>query len=371
MTERDITPTRIKEARISKAMSRQDLAVQIGLTCQAINQYENGVRSPSCDVLNALSHELEVPLAFFTTAKRKEIQNRGPLFFRALKTIRSEKHKARYEVLTKWLVEIREWLEDSIDFPALSLPENEAKQSNTQEEIEARAAVLRKHWGLGNGPIRKLTALIESSGITVFKIDTDDIATDAFSGYLDGKPYIFANRCKNDVARSRFDLAHELGHILLHSHLSSEEEIAADLANIEHEADLFAGAFLLPQETFALEVLDTTLSGFRRLKQRWGVSVQAMIMRSWQLNIINEHRKTELYRQLSAKGWRKNEPDSEFIEKDDSSVCKKAFDLLIEHDAFMFDRLHDDQQIPRYLLADTFGIENNKIEFRPKLRLSV
>jgi hypothetical protein len=94
-----------------------------------------------------------------------------------------------------------------------------------------------------------------------------------------------------------------------------------------------------------------------------------MIMRSWQLGLIDDHRRMELFRQRSAKGWCRKEPDDDLVERDENSVCQKAAQLLIQHDPLMYDRLLDQQQISPDILQDVFSLHRTTFAFKPTLRL--
>jgi len=105
------------------------------------------------------------------------------------------------------------------------------------------------------------------------------------------------------------DGAHELGHLVLHRSLAERTLYdAAAFKEIERQAFYFAGAFLLPGESFAAEVWSPSLPAFVALKMRWKVSVGAMIMRCANLEMIGEEYKQRLFKHYSAKGWRKREP---------------------------------------------------------------
>jgi len=54
---------------------------------------------------------------------------------------------------------------------------------------------------------------------------------------------------KGDAAVSRFDAAHELGHLIMH-----HDAEPGDLY-MERQADAFAAAFLMPAETIAMSCL--------------------------------------------------------------------------------------------------------------------
>ena len=106
--------------------------------------------------------------------------------------------------------------------------------------------------------------------------------------------------------RSRYDLAHELGHILLHRSVRKEAFVdKAVFRLIEQQAHRFAGSFLLPGSTFGAEFgRMPTLEYLTSLKAKWKVSIQFMIMRCAELDIISEHQKGRLFAGLSARGWR-------------------------------------------------------------------
>ncbi|MCV6037432.1 hypothetical protein OFP00_30595, partial [Escherichia coli] len=77
---------------------------------------------------------------------------------------------------------------------------------------------------------------------------------------------------------------------------------------VERQALLFAGSLLMPAESFARDINKPTLETFLTLKPRWKVSIAAMIFRAHQLDIITDLQKSNLYKNLSAKGWRLREP---------------------------------------------------------------
>ena len=109
----------------------------------------------------------------------------------------------------------------------------------------------------------------------------------------------------DELPRLNFDLAHELGHMVLHNGVDVNSD---NLARVERQANYFAGCFLLPRETFSREVFSTSIHYFFKLKERWRVSVAAMIYRCKELGILNANQISYLFRQLTAKGMRKREP---------------------------------------------------------------
>lgn len=111
--------------------------------------------------------------------------------------------------------------------------------------------------------------------------------------------------------RQRFTVAHELGHIGLHS-TCPPPATAEEAARIEKQAHRFAAAFLAPAEPL-LDDLRTaggrvTLTTLAHLKGRWGVAIKALVLRMQQLDQIEPDHARSLYKQISARKWNKLEP---------------------------------------------------------------
>jgi len=98
---------------------------------------------------------------------------------------------------------------------------------------------------------------------------------------------------------------------------------------MEDQAHRFAGAFLLPAETFAADVkTPVTLDSLLLLKQRWGVSVAAMVMRLWALKIIDDDAKSLLFKRRSARWGVKAEPGDDGRAPEQVRLLKRTIELL-------------------------------------------
>lgn len=80
---------------------------------------------------------------------------------------------------------------------------------------------------------------------------------------------------------------------------------------IEAEANRFASAFLMPKST----MLKYTPRGFGlrdavALKKQWKVSVAAFFFRSHDIGLLMDWQYHNLFKQLSAAGWRTDGPNS-------------------------------------------------------------
>jgi Zn-dependent peptidase ImmA (M78 family) len=191
------------------------------------------------------------------------------------------------------------------------------------EGIEWAALKVRRDWGLGNGPISNVVHLLESKGILAFRLLSDCKKVDAFSLWHHGRPYVFLNTEKGSASRSRFDAAHELGHLVLHT-----EYLPGDRAQ-EEQANRFASAFLMPRETFLAECPRRLVwPHFLELKQRWKVSLAALVRRARDLDLISDDTYRRAYVQLNKKGWAIEEPNEPEVEK--PTILPRTMKLLEE-----------------------------------------
>ena len=115
--------------------------------------------------------------------------------------------------------------------------------------------------------------------------------------------------------------------MLLHSSVDVTSE---NIAKIEKQADRFASAFLLPQETFSREVLGTSLDHFLFLKEKWGVSIAAMAYRCHELETINSNQFSYIFRQLNIQKVRKNEPLDDRFQVREPSILSGSIRMLLD-----------------------------------------
>ncbi|GLY33566.1 hypothetical protein Kisp02_69310 [Kineosporia sp. NBRC 101731] len=101
-------------------------------------------------------------------------------------------------------------------------------------------------------------------------------------------------------------MAHELGHLVLHSNTLGSDDLEA-------EANAFAAEFLMPAELVRPSLRNLKLGRLLDLKREYGVSMQALVERAYQLDLLSPTQRTSTYKLLSAKGWRTREPGSDEI----------------------------------------------------------
>lgn len=331
----DILGYRIKEARVARGYTIDELAQIIEVSKQSISKYENDKSKICLEKVIKLSRELDFPIEFFTKKKANNINSNyeNPIFFRSLRST-TKKVKDSLEQNILFLEEIYDYLCKYIEFPKFNIYKNindDYKIGCSDEHIEKVALTLRKYWGLGDGPIANVTKILERNGIIITRFDVKTHKVDAFSNITSsGTPVIVLSNDKASSVRSRMDLAHELGHIILHSKLS-KNEIKENYNTIEDEAKKFAGAFLLPDKEFSNDIYSINIDSFVYLKKKWKVSIASMIVRAHQLNLITDDQQTYLYKRISAKKWRIQEPLDDIIEIERPSILREAVELLLDN----------------------------------------
>jgi Zn-dependent peptidase ImmA (M78 family) len=330
-------------------MTANDLASKVGVTRQSISKYELGVTEPSGPILAALSEQLEVPVSFFYKPLSAP-ENRGTTFYRSLKT-NAARAKDVMSSKSHWATQIAALLSKDIVFPDVDIPPLPEKYSQNQEfsfdEIEDIALYVRRTWGLGITPIQNMSRLLESHGIIIATIKTGFMETDACSSFIDTRPYIFLDTQKECAVRTRFNMAHELGHLILHGNITqSDIEDKKILNRIEKEANQFASSFLLPRDSFLLDIRSTSLQSFLPLKKKWKTSIQAMVYRCQELDVFSDNQMIYLQKQISAKRWRKTEPfDNEWPSEDTYILCT-AVKMLLERGYYTKDSLLSTLRFP-------------------------
>ena len=292
ITQKEIIPYRIYQARVSRGLSMPELAELIEVSKQAVSQYETGKSKPSEGTLNRIADVLRYSPDFFRKPLLANTSASSGIFFRSKKTAKAKDLKAA-EVKLEILQEINSYLSQYIDFPKVKFPKADYDYHEIipigNDEIEAYAQTLRKFWNLGNGPIDNLINVVQKNGIVISSSHFNLGKLDGLSEWSNNTPTIFMSRDKDTNCRIRFGIAHELGHLLMHAGNIPPEDILNKTihSKLEDEANRFAGAFLLPAESFGGDVFSSSIDHFIQLKAKWKVSIAAMIYRCQSLNFLS------------------------------------------------------------------------------------
>lgn len=344
---------RLKEALQFREKKMTELSDETGISKQSLSLYANDGNTPPFENVVKIARALSFPTDFFMSEDYC-IVSTGNTYFRSQA---SATKKSRYsqKIKLEYVAKMYEVLLNYINFPELnfpklddfSLPDDvaEADSDETYAEIEKLAAEVRKYWGIGSGPIDNLQYILESNGIIVTGFNDVASDIDAFSQQIDvdGKRvYIIALAIgSKPIERLRFDMAHELGHILMHTWGEDNEDVSKDEFNArEKQANFFASALLLPQETFTRSVsaYPTNVDYYKSLKKKWKVSMQAMMYRAWQLDVISSNQFQYMMRTVSKNGWRTKEPGDVPGQIRDT-IFQGAIDILFDGGYLTVDEL--------------------------------
>lgn len=291
--------SRLRLARELENISQSDLATRVGVTAAAISQFESGDANPSDKTLDAMAEALNVPVDFLCMP----IEETHEGFFRSLrKSTVAQRRRARS--LAHLVHDLGVQPTATKMLPRLTLPRIPVDTLDEQSPRIAEAArEVRRQWNVTPGPITDVVNLLERHGVLVLRLPLDAAEVDAFSLPFADRPVVVLGADKGDRARSRFDAAHELGHLVMHG------ESVWGVKEVENQAHKFAAEFLMP----AAEIMDelparADWAKFFALKQRWHVSIAALLMRARDLGVMSPSAYTTAMKGMSARGWRRSEP---------------------------------------------------------------
>ena len=306
-------PARLMLARRRRGLTKRSLGEMIGRTERALVRYERGERTPDEETLHLLSGKLNFPLTFFFRGAQETLQE-GDASFRALSKLKAA-DRERALAGGELAVELAEWMEGHFLLPKVDLPK--IRPSVTPE---AAADSLRVTWGLADKPVTNMVHLLEAKGIRVFSLAQDCEEVDAFSFWRGEQPFVLLNTRKS-AERSRFDAAHELGHLVLHRHGQPGGREA------EREADAFASSFLMPRSSILAHApRNPTIAKILLAKRSWNVSAMALVHRMHDVGLLSDWYYRQLCIQMSGLGYRKLEPDSG--EREMSQMLEKVLAAL-------------------------------------------
>jgi Zn-dependent peptidase ImmA (M78 family)/transcriptional regulator with XRE-family HTH domain len=286
--------------RVAAGMTQEDLANAIGVTQAAMSRYENDLREPDSDTIDRIADALGVTLRFLERASRPTAALAVDAHMRRRATAKPTIWR-QMEAQLNMVRMHSDFLREEIALAAsLTMPGFDPFTVNPSDA----ARMTRAQWQMPSGPARSIVRWIEAAGSVVLMTDLGNQRIDGLSQWTADHPVIVVNSA-NPTDRMRWTLAHEIGHLVLH------REDATD--DMERQADAFAAEFLMPEILIRPELTNLTLGKAVDLKREWGVSIAALIQRAHQFGMLSDARRTSLFKQLSARGWRVREPASDEI----------------------------------------------------------
>jgi len=347
----ELQPARLEQALSARSLTKGQLASLVGVAASTVTKWCKGDQAPEADTFERLASVLNVQTEWLTRPMLQPVS--APLYRSNASALKAA--RAKLEARTEWTQEIAALLSDHVDYPSVNLPERnfqDPEQIN-DADIEAAAEECRRLWQLGNAPIQDLALAAESAGIIVVREETEISAIEGLSSWSAplGRPIVLLSADKANAFRSRFDLAHEIGHLILHKHIPRADE--RDRYNqMEKQAHRFASALLLPAEAFASEVrVPPNLDNLLILKQRWGASVAAMMMRLHALGLLSDDEKLTMFKRRSARWGSKAEPGDDKWRPEVPRLLRRTVELLVSEGVL------PTESIPRYLGVSPRDVE--------------
>jgi Zn-dependent peptidase ImmA (M78 family)/transcriptional regulator with XRE-family HTH domain len=332
MSATDVAPlfdgARLTLARQLAKLRKSDLAKKVDKSPTAVSGWESGDKRPSAATIAELALALGIEAGFFVA---RDDRSTAPGVVPHFRSLRSTTQIAREQATAYGHItlDITSALERHVEFPDSSVPSWQVSEYGmTLNGPEEAARATRRSWELKHGPVGHLIRLQEHRGVVVVYSPIGALSVDAYSFDNPVRPVIILNPAKRDYYRQRFDAAHELGHLVMHTDAEPGSHA------VEEQANRFAAEFLMPEEDI-LPSLPTSMghgvwADVARLKEQWGVSMQALLFRARRLGCLGDVSYRNAMVTLSTRGWRRQEPGL-VNAMEQPSMLPRAVELLGEH----------------------------------------
>jgi Zn-dependent peptidase ImmA (M78 family)/transcriptional regulator with XRE-family HTH domain len=308
------TPARLTLARERRGLTKKQVAEQISVSTRAMTSFEAGEVTPAPLTIARLADVLRFPASFFDAQELEQIPTEAASFRSLSKMSAANRHAAL--AAGSFALALHDWVSDRFRLPEPAVP-----KLGPGVDPETAAHIVRAEWNLGEKPISNVVHLLEARGVRVFSLTQECHEVDAFSLWRSSQPFIFLNTQKSGE-HSRFDAAHELGHLVLHWHHEAPQG-----KQPEAEANRFAAAFLMPAASLTASAPRLpNLQDLIRGKRRWKVSVAAYTHRLHELKLLTAWQYRTLFVDISQRGYRINEPNG--IQRETSQILNKVFTTL-------------------------------------------
>jgi Zn-dependent peptidase ImmA (M78 family)/transcriptional regulator with XRE-family HTH domain len=318
---------RLTLARQLAGLRKSDLAQLLDMSPTAVAAWESGAKRPTAVTVARLALSLGVDPGFFAMRPDDVAALSATPHFRSL---RSTSQLARDQAFAygQLAVDIATSLEKHVECPDPDVPSFSVPIDTGDPDAdgpEQAAQHVRDCWGMRAGPAPHLVRLLENHGVLVVFSPPQAASVDAYSFDSRLRPVVVLNPVKHDYYRQRFDVAHELGHLVMHT------DAEPGGRTVEDQANRFAAEFLLPAAEIRDE-LPTIMNGaawqsLARGKERWGTSIQALLYRARRLGALTEVSYRNAMVTLTSRGWRRTEPGLIAV-LEQPSLLPRAVELL-------------------------------------------
>ena len=316
-------PQRLRVARLAAGLRANQLAERIGVNASAISQYEHGYARPSSKTLAQLALSLGMPMKWFATTRPLGAVSEAGAHFRSLRSsTKQERGRAFASAVVAW--DLCRVVEARVQLPSPDVPTLVPSAEADVYELDEIANEVRARWQVPDGPVPHVVRLLEQHGVLVLRSRLESKRVNAFSYDFGTRPLVMLGDDAGDTARSRFDAAHELGHLVMHPDAEPGDGV------LERQAHGFAAGLLMPAWLIRGELPTRfDLAHFVRLRHTWGVSVAALLFRARQLGVMPENTYRRAVTKMAANGHRTDESAfGDLGPVEQPTVLRRAIELL-------------------------------------------
>lgn len=350
----------LRLARQRLGVTQKWAASRLGVVQPVLSRFENGVSKPDTAFLTKASLVYEVPKDFFEildpvygppVSVHPMLRGKADVTAHDLDMITAE--------LNIRLMHLRRFL-DGVNFePTNDLPTLDVEEYGSAEKI---AATVRAHWKVASGPIKNLTSLVERAGVVVNWSRFGGASVSGITFRAPGQPPLVLLNEANPADRMRYTLAHELGHMVMHRFPN---------ASMEAEANEFASALLMPAADIrpAFQGRRITLELLAALKPEWKVAMQALLMRATALKFLTKNQARYLWQQISARGWRLQEPAELDFPRETPRVMSLIIKSHLSELGYTMSELTSLMRIHESEFVEMYGSVSPDEPEKPRLRI--
>lgn len=345
---------RLRLARETAGLRKKDLAERIEVSPASITQYEAGRTTPPAGTVARIALACGLPAEFFGADGPAGPSSTSKPFFRSLRSTRQwERDEAEARATLVW--QVSQQIESRVDLPELVLPDFHLSETAPPSEVADAAQRLRELWGLPDGPVGNVARLLEAHGAVVARLSGRAERVDAFSQWMDGRPFVILWRSKGDTARSRFDAGHELAHLLLHPDPEPGNKL------LEGQAHAFAAEFLMPRDQILDELprrapRKADLLDLVETRERWGVSIAALYYHARDLGVISPEGHRRAMIRLAEMGYRTAEP-GDLGPPEQPGLLRSALELLMGATSWGLDQLVQAVRLPHSVVREICSLD--------------
>jgi Zn-dependent peptidase ImmA (M78 family) len=310
---------RVVLARESRGKNQTDVAEEIGCVATNYSRIERGENALSAERLGQIANVTNYPYTFFYQAGgaapiTASIRQREKVTQKLLTHVNAQVNILRLMVQD---------LTVSLELDAPELPQMEITEAFTPAKAAKR---LRKLWRIPEAPILNLTNHVEAHGIPVWLAELATERVDSRAILTENKYPLICIHKLHTADRQRFSLAHQLGHLVMHTAGSVDP-----IRDTGHEANLFAAELLMPEKEMRMafeKAKGVTLAVLMELKRKWKVSMIALLYRADELGYLTENQKRYLVGQFNSMGIRRREPVEVDVEREQPKLIKEWMETL-------------------------------------------